>query len=130
VVVLARVPVVARYRPRVAGLPVHPAHRPGYFYGLHRRHRDSYRPEQHGPRTGASGVLTMMEHSGTHIDALCHQACDLTLHGGVPAADVETTTGFRKLGIEEVPPLLGPGVLLDVDGHQRRERLDSNHAIS
>ena len=74
-------------QPRFAGMPVHPAHKPGYFYGLHRRHRDSYRPDQHGPRSGASGVLTMMEHRGTHIDALCHQACDLTLHGGVNVGD-------------------------------------------
>ena len=76
---LARARVFDLEQPRFAGMPVHPAHKPGYFYGLHRRHRDSYRPDQHGPRSGASGVLTMMEHSGTHIDALCHQACDMTL---------------------------------------------------
>src|ERR1700686_2527929 len=70
-------------QPRFAGMPIHPTHQPGYFYALHRRHRDNYRPEAEGPRSGASGVLTMMEHSGTHIDALCHQACDLTLYGGV-----------------------------------------------
>ena len=44
-------------QPRFAGMPVHPAHKPGYFYGLHGRHRDSYRPEKFGPRSGASGVL-------------------------------------------------------------------------
>jgi kynurenine formamidase len=54
-------------------MPVHPAHQPGYFYALHRRHRDSYRPDKYGPRSVVRGV-TMMEHSGTHIDALCHQA--------------------------------------------------------
>src|ERR1700716_1308562 len=70
-------------QPRFAGMPIHPAHRPGYFYALHRRHRDTYRPEAEGPRSSASGVLTMMEHSGTHIDALSHQACDLTMCGGV-----------------------------------------------
>jgi hypothetical protein len=51
-------------------MPVHPTHRPGYFSALHRRHRDTYRPEEHGPRSGASGVLTMMEHTGTHIEML------------------------------------------------------------
>jgi kynurenine formamidase len=117
-------------QPRFAGMPIHPTHRPGYFYALHRRHRDNYRPEAEGPRTGASGVLTMMEHAGTHIDALCHQACDLTLYGGVKAADAETTTGFRKLGVEEVPPLLGPGVLLDVAGWKGCARLDPLIAIS
>jgi hypothetical protein len=55
-------------QPRFRGMPIHPTHLPGYFYALHRRHRDTYSPEQHGPRSGASGVLTMMEHSGTHIE--------------------------------------------------------------
>ena len=40
-------------QPRFAGMPHHPVHKPGYFYGLHRRHRDTYRPAQHGPRSGA-----------------------------------------------------------------------------
>jgi kynurenine formamidase len=101
---------------RFPGMPLHPAHRPGYFYALYRRHRDAYRPAEHGPRTSASGVLTMMEHSGTHIDALCHQSCDLTLFGGVAVDEVETPSGFKELGIETVPPLLGRGVLLDVAG--------------
>jgi kynurenine formamidase len=117
-------------QPRFAGMPVHPAHKPGYFYGLHRRHRDSYRPDQHGPRSGASGVLTMMEHSGTHIDALCHQACDLTLYGGVKVDDVERTDGYRELGAETMRPLLGRGVLLDVAGHKGVAQLPQNYAIT
>src|SRR6516162_3559060 len=84
-------------QPRFAGMPIHPAHQPGYFYALHRRHRDGYRPELHGPRTGASGVLTMMEHSGTHLDALCHQACELKLFGDVSVEAVERASGFTRL---------------------------------
>jgi kynurenine formamidase len=117
-------------QPRFAGMPIHPAHKPGYFYGLHRRHRDSYRPDQHGPRSGASGVLTMMEHSGTHIDALCHQACDLTFYGGVKVDEVERTDGYRELGAETMKPLLGRGVLLDVAGHKGVEQLPQNYAIT
>jgi kynurenine formamidase len=99
---------------RFPGMPLHPAHRPGYFYALYRRHRDGYRPTENGRRSGASGVFTMMEHSGTHIDALCHQSCDLTMYGGVPVERAETPSGFTELGVETVPPLLGRGVLLDV----------------
>jgi kynurenine formamidase len=117
-------------QPRFAGMPVHPAHRPGYFYGLHRRHRDSYRPDQHGPRSGASGVLTMMEHSGTHIDALCHQACDLMFYGGVKVDDVERQDGYRQLGAETMKPLLGRGVLLDVAGVKGVAQLARNYAIT
>jgi kynurenine formamidase len=60
--------VIDLEQPRFAGMPIYPSHRPGYFYALYRRHRDGYQPEAHGPRTGASGMLTMMEHTGTHIE--------------------------------------------------------------
>jgi kynurenine formamidase len=116
-------------QPRFRGMPIHPTHLPGYFYALHRRHRDTYSPAENGPRSGASGVLTMMEHSGTHIDALCHQACGLTLFGGVPTDSAETPTGFTKLGVETVPPLLCRGVLLDVAGWKGQARLPPATAV-
>src|SRR5262249_18385832 len=110
-------------QPRFQGMPIHPAHKPGYFYALHRRHEDTYQPEVHAPRSSASGTLTMMEHTGTHIDALCHQACELRLFGDVPANQAETPFGFSKLGIETVPPLLARGVLLDVAGWKGQAHL-------
>jgi hypothetical protein len=27
-------------QPRFYGMPIYPSHKPGYFYALHRRHRD------------------------------------------------------------------------------------------
>ena len=114
-------------QPRFAGMPIHPTHRPGYFYALHRRHRDTYRPESHGPRSSASGVLTMMEHSGTHLDALCHQANELRMFGGVEVDGAEAPAGFTPLGVETVPPLLRRGVLLDVAGS---EPLAVDHTIT
>src|SRR5262245_44983251 len=111
-------------------MPVHPAHRPGYFYGLHRRHRDSYKPEKFGPRSGASGILTMMEHSGTHIDALCHQACDLKFHGGVEVDAIERSDGYRELGVETIQPILARGVLLDVARWNGVDRLPPHYAIT
>ena len=127
---LSRARVVDLEQPRFAGMPVHPAHKPGYFYGLHRRHRDSYRPDQHGPRSGASGVLTMMEHSGTHIDALCHQAADLKFHGGVAVDDIERADGYRALGAETIRPILARGVLLDVARWKGVDILPPHYAIT
>jgi len=127
---LGRARVFDLEQPRFAGMPVHPAHKPGYFYGLHRRHRDSYRPAQYGPRTGASGVLTMMEHSGTHIDALCHQAADLKFHGGLAVDEVERSDGYRALGAETIRPILARGVLLDVARWKGVEVLQRNYAIT
>jgi kynurenine formamidase len=117
-------------QPRFAGMPIHPAHKPGYFYALHRRHRDQYRPATDGPRSGAAGVLTMMEHTGTHIDALSHQACDMKLFGDIPADAVETQAGFTKHGVETIPPLVGRGVLLDIAGHKKVDRLPPLYEIS
>jgi kynurenine formamidase len=117
-------------QPRFAGMPIHPTHKPGYFYALHRRHRDTYRPEEHGPRSGASGVLTMMEHTGTHIDALCHQACGLKLFGGTPTDAAETPFGYREHGAETIPPLLRRGVLLDAAGWKGVDRLPPGYALT
>ena len=127
---LQRARVFDLEQPRFAGMPIHASHKPGYFYALHRRHRDTYRPEVNGPRSGASGVLTMMEHSGTHIDALCHQACDLTLYGGHAAEACESPTGFSEHGIETVPPLLTRGVMIDVAGAKGVERLPELYSIT
>src|SRR4030088_3123164 len=101
---------------RYAGAPSHPAHQPGFNYFLHRQPA----PGPDETRTGASGLVVMPEHSGTHIDALAHQAENLTLHGGVHIdSTVQTSAGFRVLGIDTMAPLLGRGVLLDVAGDKR-----------
>src|SRR5438067_8445106 len=108
---------------RYAGAPSHPAHQPGFNYFLHRHHARGAAEA----RTGASGIIVTPEHSGTHIDALAHQAENLTLHGGIHVDDgVQTSAGFKKLGIETMAPIVARGVLLDLahDG-----RLEERHAI-
>ncbi len=100
-------------QPRYAGAPVWPAHEPGVLLKLHRRHEAGLGEA----RTSASALLVMAEHSGTHIDALCHQAENLEMHGGVAVdASVQTPEGFTQLGAETIEPLLARGVLLDVAG--------------
>ena len=126
---IARARVFDLEQPRFAGMPIHPAHKPGYFYALHRRHRDTYQPATHGPRSGASGVLTMMEHSGTHIDALCHQANCLKIFGNIDTDSVETPIGFKQLGIEHVPPLLTRGILLDIATWKGQTPLPRDYSI-
>lgn len=113
-------------------MPIHPAHLPGYSYQLHRRHEDEYDPGgATGSRSGASGLIVCMEHSGTHIDALCHQSDDLVLFGGVEVdSGVQSTRGFNKLAVEEIPPLLAPGVLLDVPKKEGVEELGPGYAVT
>jgi kynurenine formamidase len=117
-------------QPRHQGMPVISVHQPGYAYFLHRRHGDDYRPDDLGPRTSASGVIVCMEHSGTHIDAICHQADAQMLYGGIPAAAVSTAQGFTAHAIEEVPPLLAPGVLLDVAATRGVPSLDAGQLVT
>ena len=122
--------VIDLEQPRRQGMPVIGVHQPGYAYFLHRRHEDSHRPDAHSPRTGSSGVIVAMEHSGTHIDAICHQAEDLQLYGGIPAADVATATGYTRHGVEEIPPIVARGVLLDVAAHRGVDELPPGEAVS
>ncbi len=118
-------------QPRAPEMPMYPTHRQaGYSYLLHRHHEDQYRPDETGPRTSAAGVIICGEHSGTHIDALCHQADDLTLYGGVPVGEVQSSHGFSKLAAEEIPPILAPGVLLDVAASKGVESLEPGRVVT
>jgi kynurenine formamidase len=118
-------------QPRTAAMPIHPAHQQaGYSYLLHRHHEDEYRPEEAGPRTGAAGVIICGEHTGTHIDALCHQSDALVLYGGVPVEDVQSSRGFTQRGVEEIPPIVAPGVLLDVAAKEGVESLEPGHVVT
>src|SRR6266567_3957390 len=114
-------------QPRYFGAPVFPSHAPGLIYTLHRRHEQG--AEQ--ARTSASGFVYMAEHSGTHIDALCHQAEDMRLYGGQEVnPQVQTPTGFTALGVETIPPLIARGVLLDVAHYKAAQRIEAGSLIT
>lgn len=112
---------------RYIGAPIHTAHWPGFVYTLHRHHEQL----PGGPRTSASGTVTMQEHSGTHIDALCHQAIDMEMYGGIRVSPAnQTARGFLDLGVETVEPILRRGVLLDVARSKGVSRLDAGYLIT
>jgi kynurenine formamidase len=117
-------------QPRTTDMPVFDSHKPGYFYALHRRHSDTYDPETKGSRSSASGMIMCMEHTGTHIDALCHQAEHGVLCGGIRVEDVEQAGGFSSHGVEEIPPIVGSAVLLDLPRLHGVDKLDLNHLIT
>ena len=117
-------------QPRFQGMPVISVHQPGYAYFLHRRHSDDYRPDELGVRSSASGVIVCMEHSGTHIDAICHQADAQMLYGGIPAADACNSKGFTAHAIEDVPQMIAPGILLDAAGARGVHALDAGHLVT
>jgi kynurenine formamidase len=98
---------------RWSGAPIHPGHAPpGFSYLLHRRHEP--RVATPDGRTGSAGTLITSEHAGTHIDALCHQAVDLELCGGVDARAAATAFGYTELGVETIAPIVARGWLIDL----------------
>jgi kynurenine formamidase len=122
---LASASVYDLEQPRRMHAPTFPAHWPGHIFAMHRHHEPSL-----GPRTSASGLVVMTEHSGTHIDALCHQAENMTMYGGVEAnAEVQTSTGFTQLGAETIEPIIRRGVIIDLPLLKGSE-LPEGHAIS
>lgn len=117
--------------PRFQGMPVYPPLAPGYLYSIHRQHQTSYNPGQTGPRTGASGLVIMSDHSGTHVDSLCHQAFEQKIHGGTAIGpDVQTPWGFKVLGAETIPPMIKRGVLLDVPASKGLDLLPEKYQIT
>jgi kynurenine formamidase len=114
-------------QPRYFGAPTHPSHMPGFVYTLHRRHeRDTGEA-----RTSASGFMYMAEHSGTHIDALCHQAENVHLYGGREVTThLQTPAGFTELGAETITPLITRGILLDAARHRAVERIEAGKPIN
>lgn len=94
----------------IAQSPNHAAFR----HCLDRRHGDRVRADG---GSAASDLVTLGCHVGTHVDALAHVSQDGRLHGGVDAQQAQTGGRFESLGIHELPPFVGRGVLLDIPAH-------------
>lgn len=102
-------------QPRFPSMPVFDAHKPGFDYFLYRRHSDTVKLQPGSlRRSSSSGIMTMMEHSGTHVDALCHQAEDLQFYGCDSVDNVESQHGFSQGDAASLPIFMHSGHLLDV----------------
>jgi kynurenine formamidase len=100
------------------GMSRHPAH-PPYSFVLTKEHGQNPYP---GGITSVSELFAMGAHVGTHIDALGHIAHCGEIHGGHRIADHQSVSGGLEVGsTEEIPPLLGPGHLLDAEALLGRE---------
>jgi kynurenine formamidase len=80
-----------------------------------------------------SEVVIGSMHTGTHIDALCHVmrgwGDDATWFGGVRAADAIGDFGPMQDDAAAIPPLLVPGLLLDVGKATGREPLPLSYGV-
>ena len=108
----------------------------------HLRHGD---PSGIEPGTAAAEVIRMSIHVGTHIDALCHIAERQDAAGQVDAegeprlyagqgktllaAEHVDAGGQRHLAIENMPPIVMRGVMLDVAGMKGVDTLPPAYAV-
>ena len=125
-VVVAGARVYDLGRPLEAATPTSPNH-PPFRMGLIRRHGDVVRADG---GSGANELFTMVGHTGTHVDALCHVSHRGVLHGGVDAVEASRGGRFTQLGVDTIEPMLCRGVLLNVPEQLGVAALDGGHAIT
>ena len=113
-------------RPMRNGMAQSPNH-PMFRHCLDRRHGDRVRADG---GSAAADLLTTGCHVGTHVDALAHVSHQGLLHGGIDARTAQAGGQFEVLGIHELPPFVGRGVMLDVAGLLEEDACDGGHEIS
>lgn len=92
------------------GMTHHVAH-PPFSYTLVKKHGEHPYP---GGISSAMELLTMPGHCGTHVDAPGHISLNGCIFGDRPVdEDQSWTDGVAVGSVEELPPLIGPGHLVD-----------------
>ncbi|MEZ5407504.1 MAG: cyclase family protein [Acidimicrobiales bacterium] len=74
--------------------------------------------------------IEMTTHVGTHIDALGHVSVGERMYNGLATDDVVGDYGLKQLGVENVPPIITRGVLLDVAGLDGADMLEAGRAVT
>jgi kynurenine formamidase len=73
--------------------------------------------------------IEMTTHVGTHIDALGHATIGKRMYNGVTTEEALGDFGLLRLGIENAPPIVARGVLLDVAGLDGGQHLEAGRAV-
>jgi kynurenine formamidase len=121
---LAGARVIDLEQPRFQGMPMFPANNPNYTFMLHRRHEEGLES-----RTSAAGMILTADHAGTHVDAICHQAENMRMFGGIPvSAANQGPGGLTELTAETLPAIIRRGVLIDLAA-ARGERLPPRYLV-
>ncbi|MFC5211956.1 cyclase family protein [Pseudonocardia sulfidoxydans] len=118
--------IVELGHPLHSAVPALPT-QPGFRSALMQRHGDR---TFDGGLSAANEMMVMGTHVGTHIDAFCHISHNGQLHGGVDAVASQRGGAFDTGSIDELPPLVSRGVLLDVAAHRGRDHLDGGDVVT
>ena len=68
--------------------------------------------------------------TGTQIDGLAHMGVDGVFFGGHRASDIQSPSGLTRLGIENAPPIVTRGLLLDIAALKAVDRLEVGTVIT
>ncbi|MDO8957183.1 MAG: cyclase family protein [Deltaproteobacteria bacterium] len=108
------------------GMPHHPLH-PPFVFGLARKHGDVL---YEGGGSSANDLFAFGGHTGTHLDAVGHISKSGVLFGGIEAAqEQDYLTGLSRRSIEETPPIIARGILLDIPGLKQVGVLEKGYPI-
>ena len=132
---IARSKVYDLGQPYWPGMPVHPADPPFQFF-LYRYHEHTKKLfESLAPGFSDSiGLLVTSMHSGTHFDTPIHMARNLKSLGQ-DLTQYEQDKGYVGLpaelkSVDQVPPLVKKGVLLDVAAYKGEDILPERYEIT
>lgn len=78
----------------------------------------------------SSEAIFMNTHTGTHMDGLTHFGLRGRIWNGVSAGDALGVRGWIRSGAEKYAPIIARGVLIDVAGSKRLERLPASYSIT
>ncbi|WP_210604073.1 cyclase family protein [Brevibacterium oceani] len=109
-----------------AGMAKSPSH-PDFTHVLQRRHGDRVRGDG---GSGASDMVIMGLHVGTHIDAAAHVSQDGRMAEGLTVGEAMENGRFARLGVHEVAPFVAHCVVLDIATHLGSRRLPGGFEIS
>ncbi len=82
----------------------------------------------HVSYTGSA--FSMYAHMGTHIDALNHFGLNGKIWNHFSAEQYLGDRGWKKAGIEKVPPIIARGVLLDIPAAKGLQELSPGYRIT
>ena len=75
-------------------------------------------------------VVQMWLGVGPQLDGLGHVGHKGLYYNCNPGAEISDITGLKRLGIENVPPLVARGVMIDMAGHFDVDSLDAGQPIT
>jgi kynurenine formamidase len=78
----------------------------------------------------SSDSVTMITHTGTHIDSLNHWGYGEAIWNGFEAKDCLGSRHWTKCGVDKIPPIVARGVLLDVAAAKGVDMLPTSNPIT